>query len=127
MTHKPMTALLKTTLISLALCATSSVALAADTAAKKNKTDKSTLQITANSTGQVQRAYTGLHVDNLPDEEESTKAVDNPDRIVCKKIETLGSRIKKRKVCATKKEWDRAKTETVNAVRQMQVTRGVSD
>ena len=118
------TKILTSVALGFALLGTASLAHATDT---NKKQQKSTLQITANSTGQVQRAMTGMHIDNLPDEEESTKAVDNPNRIVCKKIEKLGSRLKKRKVCATKKEWDQAKSNTVNAVRQMQLTRGTSD
>jgi hypothetical protein len=123
MTQK-FTKFMTSAVLGLALIGTASVATAAE---NTKKAEKSTLQITANSTGQVQRAMTGMHIDNLPDTEESTKAVDNPNRIVCKKIEKLGSRLKKRKVCATKKEWDMAKTNTVNAVRQMQLTRGRSD
>ena len=113
MTHR-----IKTTLASALLCA----AFAAPGFAADNKTQKAE-PLTANSTAELKKNFQGKHIDQLPDAEESTKAVDNPDRVVCKKIDKLGSRIKKRKVCATKKEWDMMKTNSVNAVRQMQVTR----
>ncbi len=84
-------------------------------------------EMTANSTSQLQREMVGKHIDTLPEAEESTKAVDNPDRIVCKKIARMGTRLRKRKVCATKKEWDQMKSDTVRGVRGMQLTRGRSD
>jgi len=121
-----MSKFITTLALSLALCSTAAFASEPKTDKKMAKTT-SAQPMTANSTGQLQREMTGMHVDMLPETEESTKAVDNPDRIVCKKIERLGSRLKKRKVCATKKEWDQAKTNSVNAVRQMQLTRGRSD
>jgi len=102
-----MTKILSSLTLSFVLCACAGLASAAD------KNDAKTAKKTAKV--------------SLPEAEESTKAVDNPDRIVCKKIERLGSRLRKRKVCATKKEWDQAKTNSVNAVRTMQLTRGRSD
>jgi len=120
-----MSKLLSTLALSVILCSTASLASADDKNTNKKTAKVTTAKpVTANSTSQFQREMVGKHIDNLPEAEESTKAVDNPDRIVCKKIETIGSRLKKRKVCATKKEWDQKKTDSVNAVRQMQLTRG---
>ena len=121
-----MTKILSSLTLSFVLCASAGLASAADKndAKTAKKTAKVSQPLTANSTGEFQRKMLGKHIDLLPEAEESTKAVDNPDRIVCKKIERLGSRLRKRKVCATKKEWDQAKSDTVRAVRTMQLTRG---
>jgi len=124
-----MTKLLSVFAISFAVCASAGLASAAESSDPKTakKTTAASQPLTANSTGQFQREMVGKHIDLLPEAEESTKAVDNPDRIICKKITKIGSRLNKRKVCATKKEWDRSKANASNAVRQMQLTRGVSD
>lgn len=117
-----MTQTIKATLAAAMLCAV----LATPSFATDNKATKAE-PLTANSTASLKKEFQGKHIDQLPDAEEATKAVDNPDRVVCKKIERLGSRLRKRKVCATKKEWDMMKTNSVNAVRQMQVTRARTD
>lgn len=114
-----MTPVIKTVLAAAMFCTVMSTpAFAGD------KMSKTAEPLTANSTAELKKNFQGKHIDELPDAEESTKAVDNPDRVVCKKIEKLGSRLRKRKVCATKKEWDQMKNGSVNAVRQMQLTRG---
>lgn len=119
-----------TLLLSSALTIGFSSASFADDKSSKPAAAEKTEQaytITANSGGQVQRAFHGQHIDTLPDEESSTKAIDDPNRIVCQRVAQIGSRLRKRKVCATKKEWDLMKTQTVNTVRQMQVTRATTD
>lgn len=97
--------------------------LSTPTFADDKKTDAAA-PLTANSTASLKKEFMGKHVDELPEIERSNKAVDNPDRVICKEIERLGSRLRKRKVCATKKEWDQSKSGSVNAMRQMQTTRG---
>lgn len=117
-----MTYSIKATLAAACLCAV----FATPSFATDNKT-KTAEPLTANSTAELKKKFQGKHIDQLPEAEEATKAVDNPDRVVCKKIDKLGTRLRKRKVCATKKEWDMMKTNSVNAVRQMQVTRNAVD
>ncbi len=117
---------LSTILITSALClGASGAAFAAEPAKAAQKIVKQ--EMTANSTSQLQREMIGKHIDTLPEVESSTKAVDNPDRVVCKKIDRMGTRLRKRKVCATKKEWDQMKNDARLGVRGMQLTRGRSD
>ncbi len=120
-----MTKVLSSLVIATVFSLGASAAAFAAEPAKPAKT--ATQEMTANSTSQFQREMVGKHIDQLPEAEESTKAVDNPDRIVCKKIARMGTRLRKRKVCATKKEWDQMKTDTTRAVRGMQLTRARSD
>lgn len=123
-----MTHFFKTTLaLGATLALFAAPALATDKKAEAAKKQATTEVMTANSSMALSKEFTGKHIDELPDVETSTKAVDNPDRVICKEIEKTGSRLRKRKVCATKKEWDYAKTQTVNAVRLMQVRRGAGD
>ncbi|MGB0908464.1 MAG: hypothetical protein ACPGVT_13305 [Maricaulaceae bacterium] len=120
MTHK----LMKTVLVTG--CA-AMMAFGASAMENGTKTANADSTMTANSTAELKKKYDGKHIDSLPEVEESTKAVDNPDRVVCKKITKLGSRLKKRKVCATKKEWDRMKDNSVNSMRSMQLRRQGGD
>lgn len=114
-------------LLTVTLAVSCAAAFSAPTFAADKKTTATSAPLTANSSGALKKEYMGKHVDELPEVESSTKAVDNPDRIVCKEIKKTGSRLRKRKVCATKKEWDNLKDSSARAVRQMQLTRARSD
>lgn len=84
-------------------------------------------KIYANSSAELAEQFVGRHVDELPDAESSTKAVQDGDEVVCKVVERTHTRLRKKKVCAPRKEWDLYKTEATRTTRDMQVTRRQGD
>ncbi len=84
-------------------------------------------KIYANSSAELAERFVGRHVDELPDAESSTKAVQDGNEVVCKVVERTHTRLRKKKVCAPRKEWDLYKTEAARTTRDMQVTRRQSD
>lgn len=83
--------------------------------------------IYANSSAELAERYVGRHVDELPEAEESTKAVQDKNEVVCKVVGRTHTRLRKKKVCAPKKEWDAMKAAAQDLTRTKQVTRRVGD
>lgn len=52
-------------------------------------------------------------------------AIDQADPLICEKIHEIGSRLKVKKVCLTKSQWDAQKREDRMNIERSQVTRGV--
>lgn len=97
------------------------------TASSTQETAKTSEPMRANSTTELKKKYMGKHIDELPETTSSTKAVQDGDIVVCKKIKKTGSRLGSRKVCAPKKEWDRQKQEAKNMMRDKQTARRIGD
>ena len=57
----------------------------------------------------------------------SLSAIDKADPVVCEKIQEIGSRLKVKKVCLTKSQWDAQKREDRMNIERSQVTRGVGN
>ena len=84
---------------------------------------KPTEPIYANSSAELTERYVGRHVDELPEATSSTKAVQDKNEVVCKVVERTHTRLRKKKVCAPKKEWDAYKDAAQEVMRDKQVTR----
>ncbi|WP_395331715.1 hypothetical protein WBP06_03000 [Novosphingobium sp. BL-8H] len=55
----------------------------------------------------------------------SPSAIDQADPVVCEKIQEIGSRLKVKKVCLTKSQWDAQRREDRMNIERSQITRGV--
>lgn len=55
----------------------------------------------------------------------SPSAIDQADPLICERIQEIGSRLKIKKVCLTKSQWDAQKREDRMNIERSQVTRGV--
>lgn len=78
--------------------------------------------IYANSSAELQERYQGRHIDELPDAESSRKAVDNKNRVICKEVKRTHTRLRTKKVCAPRKEWDDHKAQAQKLTRDHQIT-----
>lgn len=83
--------------------------------------------IYANSSAELAEKFVGRHVDELPEATSSTKAVQDPNEVVCKVVKRTHTRLREKKVCAPKKEWDVYKSAAQDVMRQKQITRRQGD
>lgn len=88
---------------------------------------KPTEPIYANSSAELAEKYVGRHVDELPEAQSSTKAVQDKNEVVCKVVHRTHTRLREKKVCAPRKEWDLYKSQAQDVMRQKQITRRASD
>ncbi|MGJ8562665.1 MAG: hypothetical protein ACSHXY_03835 [Alphaproteobacteria bacterium] len=88
---------------------------------------KPTGPIYANSSSELAEKFVGRHVDELPETETSTKSVQNRNEVVCKEVSRTSSRLRSKKICAPRKEWDLYKSSAQNLTRSMQITRREGD
>lgn len=88
---------------------------------------KPTEPIYANSSAELAERFVGRHIDELPEAESSTKAVQDGNEVVCKVVGRTHTRLRKKKVCAPKKEWDLQKAKAQELARTKQVTRRSGD
>ncbi len=88
---------------------------------------KPTGAIYANSSAELAERYAGRHIDELPEAESSRKAVDNMNRVICKEVSRTHTRLRTKKVCATRKEWDEHKSQAVRLTRDHQITSRAGD
>lgn len=88
---------------------------------------KPTEPIYANSSAELAERFVGRHIDELPEAESSTKAVQDGNEVVCKVVGRTHTRLRKKKVCAPKKEWDLQKAKAQELARTKQVTRHSGD
>lgn len=84
---------------------------------------KPTEPIYANSSAELAERFVGRHIDELPEAQSSTKAVQNGDEVICKVVGRTHTRLRKKKVCAPKKEWDLQKAKAQEVARTKQITR----
>lgn len=84
---------------------------------------KPTEPIYANSSAELAERFVGRHVDELPDAQSSTKAVQNGNEVVCKVVGRTHTRLRKKKICATKKESDLQKLKAKELMREQGVVR----
>jgi hypothetical protein len=83
--------------------------------------------IYANSTKELQDQFMGRHIDELPEATTAHKAVQDPNEVVCEVVKRTSSRLRAKKVCAPRKEWDRHRAEARRLASQKQITRRVGD
>lgn len=88
---------------------------------------KPTGPIYANSSAELAERFVGRHVDELPEATAETKAVQDPNEVVCKVVKQTKTRLRKKKICAPKKEWDMYKAEASRTMKQKQITRRAGD
>lgn len=88
---------------------------------------KPTGPIYANSSTELAKKYVGRHVDELPEATEATKAVQDPNEVVCKVVKRTHTRLREKKVCAPRKEWDLFKLQAKEVMRSKQITRAGGD
>ena len=88
---------------------------------------KPTGPVYANSSAELAEKFVGRHVDELPEVTSSTKAVQDPNEVVCKVVGRTHTRLREKKVCAPKKEWDMYKSQAQDVMRQKQITRMQGD
>lgn len=79
--------------------------------------------IYANSSAELAERYVGRHVDELPEATSSRKAVQDKNEVVCKVIGRTHTRLRKKKVCAPRKEWDLHEAKAEELMRTKQITR----
>ena len=61
----------------------------------------------ATSSAALQKHFMGRHIDELPEATTTRKAVQDPNEVVCEVVERTHTRLRAKKVCATRQEWDR--------------------
>ena len=88
---------------------------------------KSQGPVYANSSAELAARYVGRHVDELPEATSSTKAVQDPNEVVCQVVKRTHTRLREKKVCAPKKEWDLYKSQAQDVMRTKQITRQQGD
>jgi hypothetical protein len=88
---------------------------------------KPTEPIYANSSAELAKRYVGRHIDELPEATSATKAVQDPNEVVCKVVKRTHTRLRAKTICAPKKEWDLYKTQAQDTMRQKQITRFSGD
>lgn len=88
---------------------------------------KPTEPIYANSSAELAEKYVGRHVDELPEAVSSSKAVQDPNEVVCQVVKRTHTRLRAKKVCAPRKEWDAYKSAAKDVLRTKQITRRSGD
>lgn len=88
---------------------------------------KPTEPLYANSSAELAKQFVGRHKDELPEATESTKAVADANLVICRVVKRTHTRLRAKKVCAPKKEWDAYKQAAQDTVRQKQITRRGGD
>ena len=129
-----------TLILSLAACATSSDPSVTKTAMNTSPTAVDVMKnggtyeyvkpdgpIYANSSAELAKRYVGRHVDELPEATSSSKAVQDGNEVVCKVVKQTRTRLREKKICAPRKEWDSYKSAAKDVMRQKQITRRETD
>ncbi|TXC73550.1 hypothetical protein FSZ31_02035 [Sphingorhabdus soli] len=58
---------------------------------------------------------------------DATQQGDNPDRVICRRQEVVGTRLAKKRVCATAAEWERIHADERQATERIQNQRSKSN
>ncbi len=139
MTHTFLKAAAFSAILALGACATSSTPTSeADFASEKTAYDvmkeggtyeytKPSEPIYANSSAELAERYVGRHIDELPEASSSVKAVQDGNEVVCKVVQRTHTRLREKKVCAPRKEWDLYKLQAKELARDKQITRAGGD
>lgn len=84
---------------------------------------KPTEPIYANSSAELAEKYVGRHIDELPEADNTYKAVQDPNEVVCQIVKRTHTRLRAKKVCAPRKEWDAYRQAAKELARTKQITR----
>lgn len=83
--------------------------------------------IYANSSAELAERFVGRHIDELPESVSSTKAVQDGNEVICRTEKRTHTRLRAKKVCAPRKEWDLHKDKAREMLRTKQITRRGGD